>query len=140
MVKKSQSLVTGAQGHQPGQPCPQGAAKQAGGVSTKLRRKVGQEPMEVVAWAQEKNQKANFNRVPSWARRPGPPRGQKGTGGKSSGLRGWGGGLPASTVSGARPGLCMWGQWGRREDLPPLREGSGLPSRAWFPPEAAEPP
>lgn len=31
------------------------------GSPTKLRRKAGREPMEVVAWAQEKNQKAKFN-------------------------------------------------------------------------------
>lgn len=38
------------------------------GSPAKLRRKVGQELMEVVAWAQEKNQKAKFEVPP---RRPG---------------------------------------------------------------------
>ena len=52
--KKSQCLVIGAQGHQPGQSCPQGQPGRREGSPTKLRRKAGQEPMEVVAWAQEK--------------------------------------------------------------------------------------
>ena len=72
MVRKSQSLVIGAQGHQPGQTWPQGGKPdRREGSPTKFRRKVGREPMEVVAWAQEKNQKAKFNCDRGWARRPG---------------------------------------------------------------------
>lgn len=86
MVRKSQSLVTGAQGHQPGQTCPQGGKPgRREGSPTKLRRKAGREPMEVVAWAQEKNQKAKFNCDPGWARRPC-------TWAESLGLQWWGGG------------------------------------------------
>lgn len=61
------------------------------GSPTKLRRKVGREPMEVVAWAQEKNQKAKFNCDPGWARRPWTY-GEGGSGGKSLELQWWGGG------------------------------------------------
>lgn len=39
----------------------------------------------MVAWAQKKNQKAKFNCVPGWAKRPGPPKrareGKEGPGG-----------------------------------------------------------
>lgn len=68
MVRKSQSLVIGAQG--PTRP-PGGKPGRREGSPTKFRRKVGREPMEVVSWAQEKNQKAKFNCDPGWAGRPG---------------------------------------------------------------------
>lgn len=64
---------------------PRGQPGRREGSPTKLRRKVGQEPMEVVAWAQKKNQKAKFNCVPGWTKRPGPPKrageGEEGPGG-----------------------------------------------------------
>lgn len=81
---------------------PRGQPGRREGSPTKLRRKVGQEPMEVVAWAQEKNQKKQSLTVsPAGLEGLCPEEGEGGLWRKSSGDCGWGGGLTAA-LSGAQ--------------------------------------
>ena len=133
---------------------PRGQPGRREGSPTKLRRKVGQELMEVVAWAQEKNQKAKFNCVPGWAGRPVAPRGRRGPLGKvlrrlgvgrgpdcgTVWCAGPGGPLPSVTATpaaGPRPGLyyqcrlgCRWGDSQACVCVDVLRKVKALPSRS----------
>lgn len=61
MVRKSQSLLTGAQGHQLGQTgLRRGQPDRREGPPMKLRRKVWREPMEGVAWHKRKIRKQSL--------------------------------------------------------------------------------
>ncbi|XP_076977928.1 transmembrane emp24 domain-containing protein 1 isoform X2 [Tamandua tetradactyla] len=67
---ENQRLVTGAgtsRGGSGSEALGPGWSGRRKGSPTKLRRKAGWVPMEVVAWAQERNQRAECHCVPGWA-------------------------------------------------------------------------